>query len=118
MYLKDNLCGDDISTTIITFFAQRSTSLSTLLIPIQQTRKASILGALSDNKGAYNKRIRRGRGPSSRKGGTSGRGQHGQKAHGKVPRGFEGGQTPLAGVKGLRGFENQYVLFYEIEIGF
>lgn len=38
---------------------------------------------------------RLGRGHSSGKGKTSGRGQKGQKARGKVPVGFEGGQTPL-----------------------
>lgn len=36
-----------------------------------------------------------GRGHSSGKGKTSGRGQKGQKARGKVRMGFEGGQTPL-----------------------
>jgi large subunit ribosomal protein L15 len=63
------------------------------LLPAQQ-RCASILSSLSDNKGAYNKKIRRGRGPASGKGKTGGRGQKGQHAHGKVPEGFEGGQTP------------------------
>lgn len=63
------------------------------VIPAQQ-RCASILSSLSDNKGAYNKRIKRGRGPASGKGKTAGRGQKGQHAHGKVPAGFEGGQTP------------------------
>lgn len=72
-----------------------------------QHRSASILGALSDTKGAYNKRIRRGRGPSSGKGKTSGRGHKGQKQHGKVPVGFNGGQTPDEVVHGSRGFENQ-----------
>ena len=62
-------------------------------IPLQH-RSASILSSLSDNKGAYNKRIKRGRGPASGKGKTAGRGQKGQHAHGKVPAGFEGGQTP------------------------
>lgn len=38
---------------------------------------------------------RLGRGHSSGKGKTSGRGQKGQKARGKIPVGFEGGQTPL-----------------------
>lgn len=63
------------------------------LVPAQQ-RCASILSSLSDNAGAYNKKIRRGRGPASGKGKTAGRGQKGQHAHGKVPTGFEGGQTP------------------------
>ncbi|KAL5114014.1 YmL10 [Pleosporales sp. CAS-2024a] len=57
-------------------------------------RCASILSSLSDTRGAYSKKIRRGRGPASGKGKTSGRGQKGQHAHGKVPAGFEGGQTP------------------------
>jgi large subunit ribosomal protein L15 len=77
--------------------------------PVQQ-RNASILSSLSDNSGAYNKKIRRGRGPSSGKGKTSGRGHKGQKAHGKVPRNFNGGQTPEEVVHGVRGFENQYAL--------
>ncbi|KAI9790824.1 MAG: YmL10 [Peltula sp. TS41687] len=72
----------------------------------QQYRCASILASLSDNPSAYNRRIRRGRGPSSGKGKTSGRGHKGQKQHGKVPAGFQGGQTPLEVVKGKRGFEN------------
>ncbi|KAH6625431.1 ribosomal protein L18e/L15P [Boeremia exigua] len=62
-------------------------------LPLQQ-RCASILSALSDTNGAYSKRIKRGRGPASGKGKTAGRGQKGQHAHGKVPAGFEGGQTP------------------------
>ncbi|KAL8946704.1 MAG: hypothetical protein Q9222_006938 [Ikaeria aurantiellina] len=73
-----------------------------------QSRSASILSGLSDNPGAYNRRIRRGRGPSSGKGKTSGRGHKGQKQHGKVPRGFNGGQTPDEVVHGVRGFENVF----------
>jgi large subunit ribosomal protein L15 len=72
----------------------------------QQQRSASILNQLSDTKGAYNKKIRRGRGPSSGKGKTAGRGHKGQKQHGKVPAGFNGGQTPDEVVAGPRGFEN------------
>lgn len=71
-----------------------------------QARSASILASLSDNAGAYNKRIRRGRGPSSGKGKTSGRGHKGQKQHGKVPVKFQGGQTPQHVVHGVRGFKN------------
>ena len=74
--------------------------------PSISRRAVSILSSLSDNPSAYNKEIRRGQGPSSGKGKTSGRGHKGQKQHGKVPAGFEGGQTPLAIVKGERGFEN------------
>jgi len=71
--------------------------------PPNQARYASILGALSDNPGAYNKRIRRGRGPASGKGKTSGRGHKGQNQHGKVPAHFNGGQTPDEVVNGIRG---------------
>lgn len=83
-----------------------SSPLISFLSPFLQARNASILATLSDNRGAYNKRIRRGRGPSSGKGKTSGRGHGGQKAHGKVPAKFQGGQTPDYIVKGERGFEN------------
>ncbi|MFQ6130835.1 MAG: 50S ribosomal protein L15 [Armatimonadota bacterium] len=41
------------------------------------------------------RRKRVGRGISAGRGKTCGRGQKGQKARGRVPRGFEGGQTPL-----------------------
>lgn len=75
-------------------------------IPASQ-RCASILSSLSDNKGAYNKKIRRGRGPASGKGKTGGRGQKGQHAHGKVPAGFEGGQTPQSITNPDRG-RNKY----------
>jgi large subunit ribosomal protein L15 len=73
-----------------------------------QVRAASILSHLSDTKGAYNKRIRVGRGPSSGYGKTSGRGHKGQKQHGKVPVGMNGGQTPDWKVHGKRGFENHF----------
>ncbi len=86
-----------------------SQPLSGFLLPFLQARNASILGSLSDNPGAYNKRVRRGRGPSSGKGKTSGRGHKGQKAHGKVPARFQGGQTPQEIVHGERGFENRFV---------
>lgn len=76
---------------------------------LSQTRSASILSNLSDNPGAYQKRIRVGRGPSSGKGKTSGRGHKGQKQHGKVKPWFQGGQTPLIFQKGRLGFENLYV---------
>jgi large subunit ribosomal protein L15 len=75
-------------------------------IPASQ-RCASILSSLSDNKGADNKKIRRGRGPASGKGKTGGRGQKGQHAHGKVPAGFEGGQTPQSITNPDRG-RNKY----------
>ncbi|KAI9678693.1 MAG: YmL10 [Caeruleum heppii] len=71
-------------------------------------RHSSILSSLSDTPGSYNKAIRRGRGPSSGKGKTSGRGHKGQKQHGKVPKGFQGGQTTQEVVQGKRGFENGF----------
>ncbi|CBF88155.1 hypothetical protein AN1095.2 [Aspergillus nidulans FGSC A4] len=84
---------------------------SQLLLSVQsQTRNAHILASLSDNPGAYNKRIRRGRGPASGKGKTSGRGHKGQGQHGKVPAGFNGGQTPDIVVHGERGFKNIFSL--------
>src|SRR3569833_925423 len=68
-----------------------------------QTRSASILADLRDYPGAQQKRIRVGRGPSSGYGKTSGRGQKGQRAHGKVKPWFQGGQTSLLGVWGRKG---------------
>ncbi|KAH0548555.1 hypothetical protein GP486_007900, partial [Trichoglossum hirsutum] len=89
--------------------APLAASPASFLLPfLQQRRSVSILSSLSDNPTAYSRRIRRGRGPSSGKGKTSGRGHKGQKQHGKVPRGFQGGQTPLEVVKGKRGFTNKY----------
>ncbi|KAI5290847.1 YmL10 [Ascosphaera acerosa] len=70
------------------------------------TRHASILSQLSDAPGAKHRAIRRGRGPASGKGKTSGRGHKGQKQHGKVPAGFQGGQTPNEVVHGRQGFDN------------
>ncbi|KAH7041338.1 ribosomal protein L18e/L15P [Microdochium trichocladiopsis] len=69
-------------------------------------RSASILADLRDNKEAYQKRIRVGRGPSSGYGKTAGRGTKGQKAHGKVKPWFQGGQTPLIFQRGRLGFKN------------
>ena len=90
--------------------AQNGRILLPLLSLKSQSRPASILSSLSDNPSAYHKQLRRGRGPSSGKGKTSGRGHKGQRQHGKVPRGFEGGQTPIEIVHGKRGFKNAYEL--------
>ncbi|KAI9733191.1 MAG: YmL10 [Claussenomyces sp. TS43310] len=87
------------------------TSLSTFLVPFLQTRNASILADLRDNAGAYNRRKRKGRGPSSGMGKTSGRGHKGQKQHGKVPARFQGGQTPDDVVHHQRGDENRSQTF-------
>jgi large subunit ribosomal protein L15 len=79
--------------------------------PKTQHRCESILGNLRDVRSSYHKKKRVGRGPSSGYGKTSGRGHKGQKQHGKVPAGFEGGQTPIEIVHGKRGFKNVYVFF-------
>jgi large subunit ribosomal protein L15 len=87
--------------------ATPATSLPTFLVPfVTQTRPASILSDLRDIPSSYNKKIRRGRGPSSGKGQKSGRGHKGQKQKGKAPAGFEGGQTPDHIVHGHFGFAN------------
>ncbi|KAH8084589.1 ribosomal protein L18e/L15P [Filobasidium floriforme] len=67
------------------------------------------LGELANNKGATKTHVRLGRGWSSTKGGTSGRGHKGQKAragNGKPKAGFEGGQTPITRLFPKRGFNN------------
>lgn len=91
-------------------------SVPTFLVPFlhQQIRPASILASLSDTPGSYNKKIRRGRGPSSGKGKTSGRGHKGQGQKGTVPARFKAGenpgQTPDDIVRGKEGFKNLSVL--------
>lgn len=88
-------------------FAPPTSSVSTFLVPfLSQTRSASILSDLRDIPSSYNKKIRRGRGPSSGKGQKSGRGHKGQKQKGKAPADFEGGQTPDHIVHGHFGFKN------------
>ncbi|RPB29769.1 hypothetical protein L211DRAFT_854934 [Terfezia boudieri ATCC MYA-4762] len=74
----------------------------------QPPRAGNILGLLHDFKDAYKKLIRRGRGPSSGKGKTSGRGHKGQGQHGGVPAGVNGGQTKDEVVAGPYGFKNQF----------
>ena len=98
--LASQCCQAAISTNPLTL-----TGLFAALSLTQQ-RSASILADLRDNKGAYQKRIRVGRGPSSGYGKTSGRGHKGQKQHGKVKPWFQGGQTPLMVQKGRLGFTN------------
>lgn len=79
----------------------RSTSLYTNSI-----RQLSILGNLKPSEGSTQGFKRLGRGPSSGKGKTSGRGQKGQKARGKVKPWFEGGQTPIYKLFPKIGFTN------------
>lgn len=64
------------------------------------------LNELQPNDGSRQERLRKGRGSSSGMGKTSGRGQKGQKARGKVRVGFEGGQMPLYRRMPKRGFNN------------
>ncbi|KAI5811042.1 ribosomal protein L18e/L15P [Peziza echinospora] len=69
-------------------------------------RHANILANLKDFDDSYQRVIRRGRGPSSGKGKTSGRGHKGQGQHGGVPAGFNGGQTKDIIVSGPYGEKN------------
>ncbi len=63
---------------------------------------------LRPSPGAMKERKRRGRGPGSGLGKTSGRGHKGQKSRGnsKVEPWFEGGQTPIQRRLPKRGFKN------------
>ncbi len=57
--------------------------------------------------GSKRARLRVGRGESGKRGKTAGRGTKGQKARGKVPAYFEGGQMPLQRrMRKLKGFRN------------
>ena len=63
------------------------------------------LNELRDNQGARKTRVRVGRGMSSGKGKTAGRGVKGQKSRSGVSiKGFEGGQMPLHMRLPKRGF--------------
>ena len=64
------------------------------------------LHELTPSEGSRFSRRRIGRGDSSGQGKTSGRGQKGQKARGKVRVGFEGGQMQLYRRIPKRGFTN------------
>jgi len=70
---------------------------------------ADTLSKLQKPRGATMKKTRRGRGPGSGLGKTSGRGQKGQYARtrGFKPH-FEGGQTPLQRRLPKRGFRNPF----------
>ncbi len=58
------------------------------------------------------KALRRARGPGGKRGKTAGRGQKGQLARSRPPRGFEGGQTPLRRRLPRRGFTNIFKTLY------
>ncbi|KAI8057597.1 ribosomal protein L18e/L15P [Syncephalis plumigaleata] len=75
------------------------------------------LNALADNPGAVKRVKRVGRGSSSGKGKTCGRGQKGQKArsgNGKPRLNFEGGQTPISKRFPKRGFTNIHARTYNV----
>ena len=71
---------------------------------------------LRPSPGAMKPKKRRGRGPGSGLGKTSGRGHKGQKSRGssKVEPWFEGGQTPLHRRLPKRGFKNFNKKFYAV----
>jgi large subunit ribosomal protein L15 len=73
------------------------------------------LNELSPAEGSTHRRMRVGRGTSSGKGRTCGRGTKGQKARGNVPPYFEGGQTPLhRRLPKKRGFTNKWRVEYGV----
>ncbi|CAI4049338.1 mitochondrial 54S ribosomal protein uL15m SKDI_14G0480 [Saccharomyces kudriavzevii IFO 1802] len=76
------------------------------VLGFQHCRYVSILGQLKPSGGSTKSFKRLGRGPSSGLGKTSGRGQKGQKARGKVKSWFEGGQTPIYKLFPKIGFTN------------
>ncbi|CAI5756504.1 unnamed protein product [Candida verbasci] len=81
--------------------------LTTVQRPILTSiRQLGDLSNLQPAFGATHNYKRLGRGPSSGKGKTSGRGQKGQKARGKVPKFVEGGQTPFFKQFKISGFRN------------
>ena len=64
--------------------------------------------------GSSKARKRVGRGIAGKGGKTAGRGTKGQKARGRVPTAFEGGQMPLhMRVPKLRGFNNPFRVEYQ-----
>ena len=73
------------------------------------------LNELRDNEGARKDRTRVGRGISSGKGKTAGRGQKGQKSRSGVSiLGFEGGQMPIYRQLPKRGFKNHFAKEYAV----
>ncbi len=70
---------------------------------------------LKPSPGSHTEKKRVGRGTSSGKGKTSGRGTKGQRARGKIRPGFEGGQHPLyTRMSYKRGFTNIFKTVYEV----
>ena len=64
--------------------------------------------------GSRRPKRRVGRGIGGHGGKTAGRGMKGQKARGKIPVGFEGGQMPMhMRVPKMRGFKNPFRVAYQ-----
>ncbi|AOW27519.1 ribosomal protein L15 [Candida albicans P57072] len=80
-------------------------SKASFLTPIRQL---GALGYLKPHEGSTFNYKKLGRGQSSGKGKTAGRGQKGQKARSKVPWWFEGGQTPYYKRFPITGFRKPY----------
>ncbi len=74
------------------------------------------LHELSPAEGSVKERYRKGRGPGSGNGKTSGKGHKGQNARsgGGVRPGFEGGQIPLYRKLPKRGFHNRFSTEYTV----
>ncbi|KAF3903474.1 hypothetical protein ABW20_dc0107047 [Dactylellina cionopaga] len=83
-------------------------SVASFILPFNQVRHSSILGDLRDIRSQHSNKKRLGRGPSSGKGKTSGRGHKGQGQRGGhgIPKNFEGGQTPQFITNPVKGFKN------------
>jgi large subunit ribosomal protein L15 len=78
------------------------------------------IGTIRPASGATQTRKRRGKGPASGLGGTSGKGHKGKKARsgGKIPAWFEGGQMPIQRRLPKRGFKNPgRVEYHVIKVG-
>ena len=76
------------------------------------------LHTIKSTRYATKKPIRRVRGPGGKRGRTAGRGQKGQLARNRPPRGFEGGQTPLRRRLPRRGFTNVFkTLYWVVNLG-
>lgn len=74
------------------------------------------LGSLKYADGSRKKRKRVGRGQGSGHGGTSCRGNNGQRSRSgsKIKAGFEGGQTPIQRRLPKRGFTNIFKKIYQV----
>lgn len=87
------------------------------LLVIGAVRNLSYLGRLAPHEGLVKGYKRLGRGPASGKGKTSGRGQKGQKARGKVPHWLEGGQTPYYKRFPIIGFKRPHrKIFHQLNL--